>query len=85
MNALQKRDEEEFEKSLPMGRQVFKELFDHLDLEFGEQGCDHTCKLTETFLIGRGIQNIPAVMQWLDERGGHCDCEVLANVEEAFQ
>ena len=42
MNALQKRDEEEFEKSLPMGRQVFKELFDHLDLEFGEQGCDHT-------------------------------------------
>ncbi|WP_374760238.1 DUF2695 domain-containing protein [Dyadobacter pollutisoli] len=24
-------------------------------------------------------------MQWLSDKGGYCDCEILANVEEQFE
>lgn len=83
--ALQKKAKEEFEHSLPMGREVFKGLFDHLDRGLQMNVCDHTRGMTTTFLSGKGIVDIPAVMRWLDAHGGYCDCEVLANVEEAFQ
>ena len=50
LNELRKKAEEEFENSLPMNRCSFKNLFDYLDAELGEKGCDHKCTLTFTFL-----------------------------------
>ena len=78
-NALQNKGKVEFEHGLPMSREGFKELFDHLDRELQKRGCDHTCGMTTTFLSGKGVADLPAVMRWLDEHGGYCDCEVLVD------
>ena len=59
-------------------------LFDHLDEVFGNEGCDHTQKITIEFLKGRKLDT-GKILPWLDEQGGSCDCEVLANVEESWE
>jgi hypothetical protein len=69
------------EDSLPMPADLFRQLFDRLDERLIEDGCDHSLRLTEEFLAGSEVDT-EAVLAWLAERGGYCDCEVLANVED---
>ena len=79
-----RRQKEAFLSSLPMSADLFRELFDHLDEALSEQDCDHDLHLTESFLESHGCDT-EAVLEWLAENGGGCDCEVLANVEEKFE
>jgi hypothetical protein len=74
-----------FEASLPISRALFKGLFEYLDEQLENEGCDDTLRLTEQFLQDAGVVNIEEVLQWLRDHGGYCDCEVLANVEEQFK
>lgn len=84
-NELRQKQQEEFEKSLPMERPGFQKLFDYLDDQLGKMGCDNTNALTAGFLEKCKIPNIENVLSWLAENGGYCDCEILANVEEKFE
>ena len=74
----------DFIKSLPMDKETFNELFDYLDERLGD-GCDHTINMTLDFLKDKEVKNIDQVVEWLNDKGGYCDCEVLANVEEMFE
>ncbi len=70
------------EASLPVLKETLWALFDYLDESLGD-GCDHSLRLTEQFLVSRRIQP-ELVTPWLGEYGGFCDCEVLFNVEERW-
>jgi RNA polymerase-binding transcription factor DksA len=85
LNELRKKQQQEFEEGLPMDKEVFKNLFEDLDNQLEEKGCDHTTTLTLQFLENNKISKIENVLQWLAGNGGHCDCEILANVEEKFE
>lgn len=85
MDDLKKKADQEFESSLPISRENFKKLFDHLDIELSDKGCDDTNVLTKTFLLQSNVENIDKVLEWLADHGGYCDCEILANVEEQFE
>jgi len=82
LDELSKAQKDEFEKALPMSRESFQLLFDFLDSELSE--CDDTLKLTQKFFEKNKIANVDLVIQWMEEHGGYCDCEVLANIEEEF-
>ncbi len=83
-NELRRKALEEFENGLPLSRDRFKDLFDYLDNKLTDNICNHTLKLTKEFLDVKGIDNFEETAKWLNENGGNCDCEVLANVEEMF-
>ena len=83
-DAFRQKANAEFENSLPMSRELFMQLFDHLDESVSSNGCDHSLKLTEAFLEHHQVDNATAVMEWLGDKGAYCDCEVLANVEDQF-
>ena len=85
MNELRKKADEEFESSLPMSSDLFKKLFDHLDEELSDKDCDNSLQLTERFLISNNLANIDLIINWIEEHGGGCDCEVLANIEDSFE
>ena len=85
MDALKNKADQEFESSLPMSRDNFKKLFDHLDIQLNDKSCDDTNILTKTFLLQFNIENVDEVLKWLAKQGGYCDCEILANVEEQFE
>lgn len=70
--------------SLPLLDEQMKALFDMLDVELPRQGCDHTLRLTRAWLAVQGMP-IELVVAWLHKNGGFCDCEALANAEEAFK
>ncbi len=67
-------------QNLPISAEAFISLFETLsaELEYGE--CDHTLEKSMSWLAVHGY-DVFAVTQWLRRRGGHCDCEVLLNVE----
>jgi len=68
--------------SIPMPQQDLRDLFDYLD-QAELSPCDHTLRHTTEFLQRRSLAVEP-VVPWLREHGGHCDCEVIANVEDKF-
>ena len=82
---LREKAKIEFENSLPISREKFTQLFDYLDENLNEFGCDDSLTLTSKFLQESEINNIDEIKNWLCEKGGYCDCEVLNNVEEMFE
>ena len=85
LNDLREKAREEFENSLPMDKNIFVGLFDHLDSKLGEKECEDDHTMTRVYLNTIGIENIEDVLGWLVVKGGYCDCEILANVEEQFE
>jgi len=71
-------------ENMPISFKDLAALFDHLDEVFGNEGCDHTPKITKAFLESRNL-NTEEILPWLEEYGGYCDCEVLANVEDSWE
>jgi hypothetical protein len=69
---------------LPLPNEQIQALFDMLDVELPAKGCDHTLRLTRAWLAAKELP-IEAVVTWLQENGGFCDCEALANAEQAWQ
>lgn len=84
LRQLKEKEKAAFYSSLPMAKDIFQQLFDHLDENLGDE-CDDELTLTTQFLQEKGIENIDKVVEWLNNNGGYCDCEVLANVEEKFE
>lgn len=72
-----------FEDSLPMGRELFLELFEYIDEQLETTRCDDDFTLTEQFLRDKDV-DVEKVLKFLRENGGYCDCEVLFNVEDEF-
>jgi hypothetical protein len=68
--------------AMPLSQSELADLFDYLD-EALTAGCDHSLRFTRQFLQARNLPET-TIVPWLDQYGGHCDCEVLANVEEAW-
>lgn len=75
--------QEEFNRSLPMSRDRFKDLFDYLALALTNERCndDHSITIRFLNLIGEEEDN---VVPWLIDNDGYCDCEAMANTEEKF-
>ncbi len=72
----------EAEKQLPMSLAQLKGLLDSLDKALAA-GCDHSLQYTQAYLNSQSLAT-EMVVPWLQEQGGFCDCEVLANVEEEW-
>jgi hypothetical protein len=79
---LKQRERQAAEARMPLSRDELAALFDHLD-EALTAGCDHSLRFTRQFLAVRSLSE-EAIVPWLGEHGGFCDCEVLANVEDAW-
>ena len=84
VEALVAEDTAKAIERMPISFKDLGALFDHLDDVLGNEGCDHTLKLTKQFVESRKL-NLEEVISWLGEYGGYCDCEVLANVEESWE
>jgi hypothetical protein len=84
LRAWAQEQRREAREALPLPTDQLEALFDMLDPALPEHGCDHARHLTETWSSTQGHPRDP-VLAWLDSTGGHCDCEVLANCEEAVK
>lgn len=81
--ALRGCEMQALEASMPLSKEHLRGLFDYLDTKL-EAGCDHTAKNTLSYLHSYSLDS-DRIIPWLQDLGGYCDCEVLANVEEKFE
>lgn len=84
VRAIAQKAQAEAEARMPISRDDLDDLFNHLDEELPKFGCNHSLELTKAFLTLRSV-DAESVVPWLGEYGGFCDCEVLANVEDAWR
>jgi len=68
----------------PLPEDQLSAMFDALDVELSRHSCDHTLRLAREWCERSGVEAAP-VEAWLQDNGGYCDCEALANAEQAFE
>ena len=83
LRELRQQQQVEAEAKIPLQKSELKALFDWVDDKLVTEGCDHTLQHTEAFLQSQGLP-VKEVKVWLQAYGGFCDCEVIANVEDAW-
>jgi hypothetical protein len=76
-----KHQAEEISK-MPILKADLKALLEYLD-RLEPFSCDHSLKETVEFLASRNLDE-SKIAPWLNDYGGYCDCEVLANVGSAW-
>ncbi len=69
--------------AFPFPDEHLARLFEHVTqcLESGE--CDHTLRFTAAWVAEN--ESSVAVLQWLSDQGGYCDCEVEANARDHWE
>ena len=83
IQAMVAEDTKKAIEEMPISLSQLGQLFDHLDVKL-ENGCDHTPRITTAFLTSNGLSQ-KRILPWLQDQGGSCDCEILANVEESWE
>jgi hypothetical protein len=58
-------------------------LFDWVDEKLVSEECNRSLKHTKSFLETQEL-SIDEIVPWLQDYGGFCDCEVIANVEDVW-
>ena len=62
-----------------------QELFEYLEEQLDNTGCDHTLHHTERWLKNNISQDtIQKAITEITDMGGYCDCEVLLNCYEDY-
>jgi len=80
-----KREQDDiFLKSLPFSKEIFQRLMDFLDIKLGQKMCQHNYKISSKFLAELDIK-IDDHIDFFENHGGGCDCEILANMDELFE
>ena len=62
-----------------MDKEMFLRLVVFLEGNDVMRYCDGTLRLTEMFIEDNGLDKT-ATIEWLQDHGGFCDCEVLLNI-----
>jgi hypothetical protein len=67
-------------QAMMLDEDSLNELLDHLNALAVDAQCDRSLSLTRAWAAERGIDPV-ALAGSLQQFGGYCDCEVLANID----
>lgn len=81
LHGLRDQQRQRVRDAFPASIKELKELFDFLDERLSDSACDDTLRFTREFVRQHAMEE-DRTIQWLQEHGGHCDCEALNNVED---
>jgi hypothetical protein len=81
LNGLRDQQRQNTRDAFPAPIAELKKLFDFLDKRLADDDCDDTLRFAREFVHQHAMEE-DRTIQWLQEHGGHCDCEALNNVEE---
>ena len=68
----------------PLSDDKLEAMFDAVERSLENNGCDHSQRATITWLTANGF-DVDTVVQWLENNGGFCDCEVVANARDHWE
>jgi hypothetical protein len=71
-------------EGFPVSATVLKALFSFLGQRLSVEECDDTLRFSREFIAAHKLSE-ETVREWLESKGGFCDCEVLDNVEQVVE
>ncbi|HEX8712727.1 MAG TPA: DUF2695 domain-containing protein [Terracidiphilus sp.] len=80
LRSLRDQERQKSRDGFPAPILALKGLFDFLDAQLSESGCDDTLRFAREY-SRRNAMDEERIVQWLEKKGGYCDCEALDNVE----
>ena len=83
-SAWKARQRQAAQTDFPMSDPLMESLFETVEARIAAQGCDHTLRATSEW-VAEHHQAEDAVLGWLKEHGGFCDCEVIANAADHWE
>jgi hypothetical protein len=68
----------------PLDDARLESFFDVLECLFMAQGCFHDIRHSLSVISAIGLTNAEAdsLLDWCNDHGGFCDCEILANTQD---
>ena len=80
-----KKAEKDAARSMfPLPNYKLEAMFDAVEIALENAGCDHSLRTTTEWLRSNGV-DVDAVVTWLENNGGYCDCEVVANARDHWE
>jgi hypothetical protein len=70
--------------AFPLGETELAALFAAVEASLDLASCDHTLRHVLAWLAEHGHVS-DAIVVWLKDNGGYCDCEVVANVRDHWE
>ena len=70
--------------AFPLTNELLASLFKFVEMSVDMDGCDHSRRFTEEWLISNHVAPKP-VLDWLESNGGFCDCEAVINVMQHWE
>lgn len=84
-NAMKKGWKVSQSKNYILAEENVQELFEYLEEQLDNSGCDHTLHHTGKWLKDNISQEmIESVITEINDMGGYCDCEVLLNCYDEY-
>ena len=80
-NLFKQKEKESFKENSPLSFEQLSGLLDFLNDNFLKNGCNEDFSKNCLYLNMSGISNHQEILNWLENQGCFCDCEVL-NLEE---
>ena len=68
----------------PLEDPQLEAMFDAVEAALVDTDCDHSLRATMQWLTTNAAA-VDAVVEWLQNNGGYCDCEVLYNAREHWE
>jgi Protein of unknown function (DUF2695) len=71
-------------EGLPAPATMMKALFDYIDKRLSSSECDDSPRYATEFIRTNSLPE-DAILDWLEEAGGYCDCEAINNAEQILE
>ena len=84
LHAVREDTRQKVRDSFPVAVPMLKALFNYVDSQLDSTECDHTLRHVRDFIRSRELSE-EAVVSWLENYGGYCDCEAVMNAEEVVE
>lgn len=70
--------------SFPMSDALMEAFFESVESSVSESGCDHSLRFSDEWIRANQQPKEPLI-HWLEEHGGYCDCEAVANARDHWE
>ncbi len=82
--AWKEQERKKAQAAFPLSSELLESLFTFVEAQVDNEGCDHTHRFTERW-VSENTQQHTQIFEWLEENGGFCDCEVIANAQDHWE
>jgi hypothetical protein len=82
--AWKEQERKKAQAAFPLSNELLESLFTFVEAQVENEGCDHTHLFTNRW-VSENKQKCLPIFEWLEENGGFCDCEVVANAHDHWE